>query len=526
MLSSQFKNLFRSSGGLRTSLLASIQLQTFNFCNKPNPGKQHSNSSGTKKVLARHAARAERTYFEKSGWLPNKQGLLSYQEKLVKKCRRRRELLEEEGRTVEYVKPVKDLQALIESDSTVNHLVNSMLSENETLLVSPSVDPEQAPGMGITTLTDLLDTINDIIQGPPEFDSETELVGVPLAALFTGLDATLSGQALFLLPSWNQQLTNILGYWNEYLNDESKDSNKGFTVRGKQWLSPKATENWTPDLYVKDNKTLPWYNTWNSFFTRDFADKDINRPIGGSKTSNRIITAPQDGAFYCIDTGVIESDAFWFKDMPYSLDDIFNYGASDDQRKIFRHHNLIEKFTNGHIFQCFLGPYNFHRWWTPVCGDILFDPTVVPGFYYSKNKIPDIAGSTTDSVRYLLHCNARGIVVIDTSKTDTNIGLVCCVPIGMCEVSTVRVNQGLKKGVSVNKGDEIGAFEFGGSTFAILFEDLSKYNKKITWKTDRLIDIDGTQTDEFPVDQEVNTPSVTGTGNILCGMQIAIVDDI
>jgi len=47
------------------------------------------------------------------------------------------------------------------------------------------------------------------------------------------------------------------------------------------------------------------------------------------------------------------------------------------------------------------------------------------------------------------------------------IGLMCVVPVGMAEVSSCVVT--VKEGEAVKKGDQIGYFQFGGSTHCLVF---------------------------------------------------------
>ena len=60
---------------------------------------------------------------------------------------------------------------------------------------------------------------------------------------------------------------------------------------------------------------------------------------------------------------------------------------------------------------------------------------------------------------------ARGCVIIDTGAEN---GLVAVLPIGMAQVSSVKLS--VKRGDTVRKGDEISWFEFGGSDIVLVFE--------------------------------------------------------
>jgi phosphatidylserine decarboxylase len=49
------------------------------------------------------------------------------------------------------------------------------------------------------------------------------------------------------------------------------------------------------------------------------------------------------------------------------------------------------------------------------------------------------------------------------------IGLVGFVPVGMLEVSSCLIHPGIEPGHHVAKGDELGHFQFGGSTHCLVF---------------------------------------------------------
>jgi phosphatidylserine decarboxylase len=49
-------------------------------------------------------------------------------------------------------------------------------------------------------------------------------------------------------------------------------------------------------------------------------------------------------------------------------------------------------------------------------------------------------------------------------------GHVCCIPLGMSEVSTITFDEKMKEKAKVHKGQRMGTFNYGGSSFAIIFE--------------------------------------------------------
>lgn len=364
-----------------------------------------------------------------------------------------------------YAPSVQAMDDFISANPVLSYLMDNACKENNNLLVACTATAlsEQVTLPRIASKDDLLNGFNNILSQPPSFIND-ELVGLPFSALVVGIDPTLSGVTLFGLPMFNEKMGAILNDWNTFL--ASPASNTVFSVEGQQWLSPAAKQHYQFEVWKKDNETLPYWNSWNSFFTRQFKDQKASRPVT-APDNNQIVISANDGSLFRWDDNVASTDVFWFKDMKYSLSDIFS-SSVPAQQSVMDQHKLLELFTDGSVFQTYLNPYNFHRWWCPANGTVLFDPIVVPGCYFNKLVIPDFDGATTESLPYLVEVNARGVMVINTP----DYGYVCCIPLGMSEVSTIAFDQTMKAGATVSKGQEMGMFEYGGSSFVMIFQKL------------------------------------------------------
>jgi len=64
-----------------------------------------------------------------------------------------------------------------------------------------------------------------------------------------------------------------------------------------------------------------------------------------------------------------------------------------------------------------------------------------------------------NSQGYIAHVNTRALIFIEADEPA--IGLLCFVAVGKAEVSSCVV--GVKEGQHVDKGEEIGFFQFGGT---------------------------------------------------------------
>jgi phosphatidylserine decarboxylase len=361
---------------------------------------------------------------------------------------------------------VADMDEFIKANPVVASLLAAACRQNGTIRAFYKDANEEADGVPIPSIPDkdtLLHAFNALLTVAPQFIDD-DLVGLPFSALVVGIDPTQGGSTLFGLPEFNEKMGAILGVWHKFL--ETYDSNVGFRAEGKDWLSPAAKKQYQFDDWKKDNETLPYWNSWNSFFTRQFKDPTGSRPIA-DPGSNQTVICPNDGSLFRWDRQVKANDMFWFKDMNYSLADILS-SPVPEQQAVIDQYGLVDLFEGGYVFQTYLNPYNFHRWWVPVNGEILFDPISVPGAYFNKLVLPDFGGATTASLPYLAQVNARGLIVFKTE----DYGHVCAIPLGMSEVSTIAFDPAMKGGATVCKGEEMGMFNYGGSSFAVIYEKL------------------------------------------------------
>ncbi len=365
--------------------------------------------------------------------------------------------------TQDYAPSVQALNTLISDNGVLTFLMSNACQQNGNILASNLEKAEAVHLPPINSKDDLLNAFNGLLNHTPHFIDD-ELVGLPFSAVVVGIDPTQSGMTLFRLPMFNAAMKAILDDWNVFLGTTA--SNTVFSVEGKQWLSAKAKQQYQFEVWKKDNEQLPYWNSWNSFFTREFKETTKSRPITDPE-SNQTVVSANDGSLFRWDDNILAKDVFWFKDMQYSLTDIFS-SDNQQQQDVIDQYDLLDLFTNGTIFQTYLNPYNYHRWWCPVNGEILFDPISISGCYFNKLVIPDFAGATTASLPYLVQVNARGLIVF---KTD-DYGYVCCIPLGMSEVSTISFNEKMVGNKQVTKGQEMGMFQYGGSSFVMIFQKL------------------------------------------------------
>ena len=65
---------------------------------------------------------------------------------------------------------------------------------------------------------------------------------------------------------------------------------------------------------------------------------------------------------------------------------------------------------------------------------------------------------------YIAQVATRALIFIGADNPD--IGMVCFLRVGMCEISNYEIT--VHEGQKVRKGDQLGMFHFGGSTWCLV----------------------------------------------------------
>ena len=373
-------------------------------------------------------------------WLPTDQAFLD---------RWLSALIEETEKSDQPLLPViQAFKDAIEKDPELYMLFHQMFSQ------IPRRPPYGQDPMGQPQVRDygrMLRLLNRIMTTAPEFN-KSGLVGFPINAILDWPMGTPAGTSAFLNNKVNRHLKAILQEWARFLGSpESRYVLSDNPTTG--WFGRDAMEA-MPD-FVKDfqcNPTRPYYGfaSWDDFFTRKFREgrRPVERPNDDS-----VIANPCESAPYRIATNVSPRDRFWIKAQPYSLQHML---AADP---------LVERFVGGTIYQGFLTALSYHRWHSPVSGRIV-KTRVIDGSYYAEalSEGFDPAGPN-DSLAYITEVASRALVFIEADNPA--IGLMAVMFVGMAEVSSNEIT--VQEGQYVNKGDQLGMFHYGGSTYCMIF---------------------------------------------------------
>ena len=346
-----------------------------------------------------------------------------------------------EGRDPQTLHPsVAAFRDLINSDPVVGMLVHRMIEQ-----VPQSRAYTKRHVRDVEHLLALIDGVLDLA---PEYGDEN--VTLPMGAVLDWTMGTPAGIAAYRDSRINGALKAILRQWCEFLNTPASlyvlnDSPQG-------WKSAKARADVGMEQFQHDPTHEHWgFTSWNDFFTRRFVDGA--RPVA-APDDDAVIVSACESTPYGLRTDVKLHDRFWLKGQPYSLHDMLD------------HDEAAAQFTGGTVYQAFLSATNYHRWHSPVAGTVV-RARVVDGTYYSEaDTVGEGETESPNSQSYLAHVATRAIVLIQADNPA--IGLMAFIAVGMSDVSSCIID--VQPGQHLDKGAELGYFQFGGSTHCLVFQ--------------------------------------------------------
>lgn len=253
------------------------------------------------------------------------------------------------------------------------------------------------------------------------------------------------GEYLSTTDSWNQE------YYDLIYADES------FGLQGSWYESP---DNWT---------------TFNEFFSRYLRSPD-QRPIAAEGDAS-VIVSPADSTpqgVWEIDenSNIIQKEGVNIKSQAFNS--VSELLGPDSQ--------YADAFAGGTLTHTFLDVHDYHRYHFPVSGTVK-EVNLIPG----DDAVGGWVTWDAESGLYVLNADVpgwqmietRGCVIVETQE----YGLVALLPVGMSQVSSVNFEDTVKVGQTVEKGDMLGYFLFGGSDFIMIFQKDAAF--EITAPTER-----------------------------------------
>ncbi len=245
--------------------------------------------------------------------------------------------------------------------------------------------------------------------------------------IFDALVNSGAGEILFNNNVFSSWFISFLDGRGQYLN--TKESSKALD----KWMAYPATK-------IEDYVVPPGgFKNFGDFFLRKL--KPGVSPLAG-KNNPSVLVSPADGSLRQIYVEDLDAN---FK----VKRDVIN------MRQVLNNSPYADKFIGGKIVDLLLWFTDYHHFHAPVTGKIV-DYGEYPGSYnYNFEKI---------NWYKQLAKHKRLFYIYQTEE----FGLVAMIPVGFWGVGSIRSI--CSKGDSVKKGEEVGHFEYGGSSIILVFE--------------------------------------------------------
>ena len=366
---------------------------------------------------------------------------------------------------------IREFQSLIEGDAQLYMLFHMMFEEAREVSsfryghhdICPShhysLDPwktHRTFSMRLQDYREMLAKIDEAIRQAPAYTTSI-LAAFPFNDLLAQVMCTKSGQTAFLNERVNSQLERILNNWAEFLNTPAsaefldEDPQRGWFGTAAAQVMPKFVETFE----CNPSKAQYGFCSWNDFFTRRL--RPGVRPIA-CPNDNSVVINPCESSPYRLAYDVRATDRFWIKELRYSLDHML---AQDP---------LAVEFYGGVVYQAYLSTFSYHRWHSPVSGRVV-KAYRQAGTYFSQAPLQGFDEATPDpSQVYLTAVATRAMIFIEADNPE--IGLICFLPVGIAEVSSCII--AVKEGEYVRKGQDVGHFQHGGSSYCLIFRQGTK----------------------------------------------------
>lgn len=315
----------------------------------------------------------------------------------------------------------------------------------------------------IKTIEEYLNWINNFLYWVPSEDVTGKNVYEYLCAFYFILDQepVLSLQNEIVPHDKAKPLTPLSKWMVDYAKAMGAflDTPESLTAESEKTFYD--CPNYNMNDYIRPHNG---WKSFNQFFARNY--KPGYRPIAAISDPT-VIVSPADSTF--AGQWEIRPDSHvTVKNLHWKISELMEGSPYKD------------RFKNGLFMHAFLNTTDYHRQHAPVAGKVL-ESRFIPGQVYLEVKAvpvdtnenglnvhklsPKRTFDAPDNAGYQF-AQARGLVVLESA-----IGLVAVLPIGMAQVSSVILTA--EVGVTLQKGEEISYFQFGGSDIIVLFESAS-----------------------------------------------------
>ncbi|KAI1086098.1 putative phosphatidylserine decarboxylase [Rostrohypoxylon terebratum] len=356
---------------------------------------------------------------------------------------------------------------------------------------------------GINTLGDYYRYCDDLLQWIPRVDTEGDgLLRKLLVFYWIFNQPDVDKYQTQIIPENSGADPTWLSYWQViYAREIGHFLDTRESACGIKTFYENPLYNHESSLW-QDPPPGGWAS-FNQFFARKWKDIDVARPLTDEDAADDVIVSIADSKFG--ETFPVINGKVTIKGFDWTIEKLLRRAPGD--------------FDNGSFMHAFLGPTDYHRQHAPVSGTVIEAKVIQELVYLQVTKDPEKTGLAADrglvvkkplvvekrlrdliasggkKLKFLLAnggktardlaapddpgyqwCQTRGLIVIQTEA----YGKVAVLPIGMAHVSSVVLS--VEKGQTVEKGQEISYFQFGGSDVVLVFENGVEYSAQFGQK--------------------------------------------
>jgi len=248
---------------------------------------------------------------------------------------------------------------------------------------------------------------------------------------------------LFLFSRFAEwvDVTKAMRLW---IHDKTIEEGKSEGTRASASQIQSFVEFYKINMDDFEPSDISQYTTFEDFFVRKH--KPGRRPIFEKDDPSKAVVVA-DCRLVVYPT-LRETQQLWIKGHNFTI------------ANLIKDNDLAPTWSDGAIASFRLSPQDYHRYHSPVSGVVSWYKSV-PGLYYQVD--PVCLQSDVD----ILTENARCCICFDTEE----FGKVLYVAIGATNVGSVQIHEKCQTpGSRIEKGDEVGLFQFGGSSIIVAFE--------------------------------------------------------
>ncbi|GAB1314830.1 hypothetical protein MFIFM68171_05040 [Madurella fahalii] len=229
-----------------------------------------------------------------------------------------------------------------------------------------------------------------------------------------------------------------------YIHSESVDQGKKEGTAESKKQIRQFVDTYHINMDDFEPSDIDKYASFEDFFQR--AHRPGARPVHEADDASRACCVA-DSRVVAYES-VAESARLWIKGSDFSITNLVMDTV------------LGPRFADGPVASFRLSPQDYHRYHSPVTGTVKLFRSV-PGDYYQVDAL------ALRSKVNILTRNRREYVVIETEA----FGDVLFVAIGATDVGSVKIHSRFQEqGAPIKKGEELGIFQFGGSSIIVAFQ--------------------------------------------------------